>query len=306
MKQKIILSIVLTLSLFSMSCIENTPDTTEKEHPVVSETPERTKPTENYNISIFLDLSDRIDPIKHANKTMDYYQRDIRYIKAISEAFTDHASKRKINQVNDKLQLFFDPEPKNTKINAISEKLKIKLDRNNISKEKLNEIRKIYANYPIQIYELAIKDKAYVGSDIWGFFKNKVADYCIEENSRNILIILTDGYIFNKGSELKNGNRTNYLLSKTIRNNKLNDAMWKEKMDAGNFGFIKAANNLSNLEVLVLGINPDTKNTNEEAVIIEYWEKWLKEMKVSNPKVRGAELPSNMEKIIKDFIDQKK
>jgi hypothetical protein len=202
--------------------------------------------------------------------------------------------------------LFFDPEPKNTKINTISEKLKIRLDKNNISKEKLNEIRKIYADYPIQIYELAIKDKAYVGSDIWGFFKNKVADYCIEANSRNILIILTDGYIFNKGSELKDGNRTNYLLSKTIRSNKLNDAKWKEKMDAGNFGFIKAATNLSNLEVLVLGINPDTKNTNEEAVIIAYWEKWLKEMKVNNPKVSGAELPANMEKIIKDFIAQQK
>lgn len=295
---------VVALSLISCNNADNRKKTEAETETV--RTVETSNRSDNYNISIFLDLSDRIDPVKHANKAMPYYERDVHYIKAVSEAFTDHVSSKKVNLMNDKMQLFFDPEPQNTKINAISERLKIKLDRKNVTKEKLKNIREIYATYPEQIYQMAIKDKAYVGSDIWGFFNDKVTDYCIEENSRNILVILTDGYIFNKGSEIKNGNRTNYLLSKTIREQKLNAADWKEKMDTGNFGFIPAGNNLSNLEVLVLGINPDSKESTEKAIIKEYWEKWLKEMKVANFKVKDAELPSHINKLIKNFIHQKK
>lgn len=302
MIKKLTIYAVLALSVISCKDADN-PKKTETETIGNEETSNH---SDNYNISIFLDLSDRIDPVKHANKAMPYYERDVHYIKAVSEAFTDHVSRKKVNLMNDKMQLFFDPEPQNTKINSISEMLKIKLDRNNVSKDKLKNIREIYATYPKQIYQMAIKDKAYVGSDIWGFFKDKVTDYCIEENSRNILVILTDGYIFNKGSEIKNGNRTNYLLSKTIREYQLNSADWKEKMDTGNFGFIPAGNSLSNLEVLVLGINPDSKESTEKAIIKEYWEKWLKEMKVANFKVKDAELPSHIDKLIKNFIHQKK
>ena len=71
-------------------------------------------------------------------------------------------------------------------------------------------------------------------------------------------------------------------------------------------GFIKANEDLSNLEVLVLGINPDSKNPYEEDVIKAYWGKWLQEMKVKRFEIRGAELPSNMEKVIKDFINKGK
>ena len=42
----------------------------------------------NYNISILIDLSDRIDTIKHSNPTMEYYNRDLGYIKSVSEALT--------------------------------------------------------------------------------------------------------------------------------------------------------------------------------------------------------------------------
>ena len=69
-----------------------------------------------------------------------------------------------------------------------------------------------------------------------------------------------------------------------------------------NFGFIPATKDLSNLEILVLGINPDKKNPYEDDVIKTYWEKWFIDMKVKRFEIKNADLPSNMEKVIRNFI----
>tara|TARA_R110001606_G_scaffold376284_1_gene534899 strand:- start:168 stop:626 length:459 start_codon:yes stop_codon:yes gene_type:complete len=149
---------------------------------------------------------------------------------------------------------------------------------------------------------LAIEDNSYVGSDTWRFFKNKIKDYCIDDNYRNILVILTDGYIFHKNSKIEEDNKTSYLTPQTIRKFKLNTGNWQEKIEKENFGFIPATENLQNLEILVLGINPDNKNSYEQDVIEKYWSDWFNSMKVNKYESKNASLPSNMDKIIKDFI----
>ncbi|HEX8562702.1 MAG TPA: hypothetical protein VF676_06960 [Flavobacterium sp.] len=266
--------------------------------------PEAVDHSGNLNVSILLDLSDRISPEKYPNPAMEYYLRDVGYINSISEAFTDHLTTKKVRQVKDKIQLFFDPAPKNPDINALSEKMKIAVDRNSVSKQTIADIRATYASEPQKIYDLAINDKNYIGSDTWKFFKNKADDYCIEPKHRNILIVLTDGYIFYKDSKMQEGNKTTWLTPETIRTNKLNTSSWKETFDKGGFGFIPANKDLSNLEILVLGINPDTKNQYEEEVIKAYWSNWLEAMKVKRFEIHNAELPADMDKIIKDFIAQ--
>jgi len=258
--------------------------------------------SEDYNISILLDLSDRISLEKNPNPTMEYYQRDLGYIKSVSEAFTQHLKSKRIRQINDKMQLFFNPEPLDPAINTIAQNLRISIDKNNASKELLNSINSDYASQTSKIYESAIKDNKYVGSDIWSFFDSKVKDQCIENKYRNILIILTDGYMFYETTVMKEGNRTTYITPELIRKNGLNTKDWDKKFDKHDFGFIKANDDLSNLEVLVLGINPDKKNPYEEKVIRAYWSKWFTEMKITHFEIKNADLPSNMEKIIKDFI----
>ncbi|UTN04067.1 hypothetical protein L0669_22415 [Flavobacterium bizetiae] len=258
--------------------------------------------SEDYNISILLDLSDRISLKKNPNPTMEYYQRDLGYIKSVSEAFTQHLKSKRIRQINDKMQLFFNPEPLDPAINTIAQNLRISIDKNNASKELLNSINSDYASQTSKIYESAIKDNKYVGSDIWSFFDSKVKDQCIENKYRNILIILTDGYMFYESTVMKEGNRTTYITPELIRKNGLNTKDWDTKFHDQDFGFIKANSDLSNLEVLVLGINPDKKNPYEEKVIRAYWSKWFTEMKISHFEIKNADLPSNMEKIIKDFI----
>lgn len=285
----------LLLILF-FSCKKAEPKKEEKETAIKSSI------SENYNISILIDLSDRISIKKNPNPTMEIYERDLGYIKSVSEAFTQHLKSKRLRQIDDKMQLFFNPEPENSEINSISKELRISVDKNNASKKLLNSINDTYAVKTSKIYESAIKDDKYIGSDIWNFFDSKVQDQCIDKGYRNILVILTDGYIFYDGTQIKNGNLSSYLTPLLIKQNGLNTNDWQKKFDTENFGFITIDKDLSNLEVLVLGINPSKNNPFEEKVIKAYWNKWLSEMKIKHFEIKNADLPSNMDKIIKDFI----
>lgn len=260
------------------------------------------KDKENLNISFLLDLSDRISPQKYGNESMEFYQRDVAYIKSVSEAFVTHLKGKKVRGMNDKIQLYFDPEPLNQNINKISNDLRYHVKRNNASLEILDEIKHMYSEKPLEIYDYAIKDAKYVGSDTWRFFKTKISDYCIEDDYRNILVVLTDGYIYHKDTKIKEGNRSSYLTPQLVKELKLNDKDWKGNIEKKEFGFISTGMDLSNLEVLVLGINPSKNNPYEEDVIMKYWRDWLEDMNVKRYEIKTAELPSNMDKIIKEFI----
>jgi hypothetical protein len=291
------ISMSLLLVLF-FSCKEETKNE-EKETAV------KNSVSENYNISILIDLSDRISIKKNPNPTMEIFERDLGYIKSVSEAFTQHLKSKRMRQIDDKMQLFFNPEPENSEINSISKELRISVDKNNASKKLLNSINDTYAVKTSKIYESAIKDDKYIGSDIWNFFDSKVQDQCIDKGYRNILVILTDGYIFYDGTQIKDENLSSYLTPQFIKQNGLNTNDWEKKFEKENFGFIKINTDLSDLEVLVLGIDPSKNNPFEEKVIKAYWNKWLSEMKIKHFEIKNADLPSNMDKIIKDFILEK-
>jgi len=274
-------------------------------HDIVENPKKPTKDTSrNWNVSILLDLSDRISPEKYPNTTMPYHLRDVGYIMSVSEAFSEHIKGKKIKQMDDKIQLFFDPAPLNPEINSMSKDLKISLTKENVSNELINSAEKKYKEKPLQLYQLAIKDNNYIGSDTWKFFKTKINQYCIEKDHRNILIILTDGYIYYENSRMTEHNETSFLTPEVIRKNGFNTPNWADKFHSGNFGFIKANADLSNLEILVLGINPNTKNPYEEDVIKAYWTKWFEAMKVKRYEIHTAELPADMDEVVKEFISK--
>lgn len=289
---------IITASLLLILTFSCQKDSEKEQKEISSKTPV----SENYNISILLDLSDRISLKKNPNPTMEYYQRDLGYIKSISEAFTQHLRSKRIRQIDDKMQLFFNPEPLDPAINTIAENLRISIDKNTASKKLLNSINTDYAVQTSKIYDSALKDDHFIGSDIWNFFDTKAKDQCIENKYRNILIVLTDGYMYHENTIITEATRTTYITPELIRKNGLNTKDWDKKLQEKDFGFIKIEENFSNLEVLVLGINPNKNNPYEEKVIRAYWTKWLTEMKVSHFEIKNADLPSNMEKIIKNFM----
>lgn len=258
----------------------------------------------NINVSILIDLSDRIDPKTNPNPTMEYFQRDTEYIKAIEKGFLNHIKSKKIITYEDQMQVFFNPEPLDPKMNELTKELKVSFDKNT-PRNYFDQVDKKYSELPTTIYQSAIKDGNYVGSDIWEFFKNKVKDYCIKNDHRNILFILTDGYMYHENTKFSEGSKTSYLTGKLIKANHLTTSNFKEVIEKNKFGFVKANDNLNNLEVIVLGINPEKGNPFEEAVIKEYWENWLKEMKIKNYQIKSADLPSNLEPIILKAISGK-
>jgi len=283
MKAKLLLSSILILFIANSFKIESPTD-------------------QNLNISFLLDLSDRIDPKKNSNPAMEYYQRDIQYIKSIEKAFIEHVKRKKILRLNDQMQVFFDPEPKNPQINKLSQQLKVSFNKRS-NKADIEKIEKIFSEVPARIYQSAIKDNKFVGSDIWGFFKENVNDYCIKPNSRNILFILTDGYMFHEDSKFMEGSKSSYLTSKLIKTFKLNTSNYKALMQKNGYGFIKANQDLNNLEVVVLGVNPVKGNPFEIDVINKYWVDWFKEMKVKTYMIKRADLPSDLDPIIKKYIN---
>jgi hypothetical protein len=295
--------ILFLITILFFSCKEDSKEESIKE--VITNNHvnvDNTSTNINLNVSFLLDLSDRISPVKYPNESMEFYLRDVAYIKSVSEAFDTHLRGKKVRQMNDKIQLYFDPEPKNQNINNISSQLKYSIERKTVSLELLDELKNVYATKPIEIYDSAINDDEYIGSDTWRFFKNKIKDYCIEDEFRNILVILTDGYIYHKNTIIKEENRTSYLTPQDIRRFKLNKNNWKEKMEEEGFGFISTRDDLENIEILVLGINPDKKNPYEEDVIMKYWKDWFYKMNVGRFEIKTAVLPADMDNIIKDFI----
>jgi hypothetical protein len=259
---------------------------------------------EDLNISLFLDVSDRIDPVKHPNKTMQYYERDLGYIKSIAESFRLHILNKKLGQMNDQIQVFLDPNPEDEKINQIIDNLKITLNKNNVTRELIDSIDYQYAEMCENLYNAAIADSKYVGSDIWGFFKRKVNDYCIRDNKRNILVIITDGYAYHRDNKFKLGNKSSYLFTSLIEELELKNSEWEERYEKLDCGFIVENKDLKNLEVLVLGINAYKKTPFEEDIIRRYWTDWFNAMGITRFELKSADLPANIDHVIKRFILQ--
>tara|TARA_R110002167_G_scaffold247308_5_gene452898 strand:- start:466 stop:1341 length:876 start_codon:yes stop_codon:yes gene_type:complete len=259
----------------------------------------------NLNVSLLLDLSDRIDTIKYPNESMEFYLRDLGYIESISNAFVEHLSKKKLRVMDDKIAVFFSPEPKNPKINTISQNLKFHVTKNNATLGLFENIKSTYSKKSKEIYEQALTDGQYIGSDTWSFFKNKVETFCIDDDSRNLLIILTDGYLYYLDNLRKQDNLSTYLTPQYIKSNQLGKSDWKVRVDDQKYGFIPAAENLGELEILVLGINPSTSSVYDDDVIKTYWQNWFEEMGVGYYELRNAELPSDMDPIIREFINRK-
>jgi len=123
-----------------------------------------------------------------------------------------------------------------------------------------------------------------------------------DTNYRNILIIITDGYIYHEDSKIKDKNRTSYLLPNVIKANGLRgNNNWKQKFDEGNYGFIVSRSDLEKLEVLVLEINTTIKDY--EDIIKAYLSKWFEEMGIKKYKIYNNELDlDNTKDRIKEFV----
>lgn len=271
---------------------------------VIGNVPKLSSKRPNLNISILLDLSDRISPEKYPNEAMEYYQRDLGYIESISKAFTIHCLNKKMRTMDDRMQVFVEPTPSNPKINELLANLKIEITKDNASKELLEDIVPVYDDNLNEIYKSTIDDKLYPGSDIWGFFDGKASDYCIKPDYRNILFVITDGYLYYQHNQREDGHgKSNRLIPQDLVTKGLLGNDWKQVIDNKGYGFIIPQNDgLPELEVFVLGLNGYNKSPYAGDVIEYFWKTWLDGMHVKDPKLKPAELPITLDDVIAAYI----
>jgi hypothetical protein len=287
---------ILALLLWSCGSANHEPVASDRKAPV----PPSAK---QINLTILLDLSDRIDPVANPG----HVERDSALISYFSSYFLGQMATKGTYMSKGKMRLIFSPNPPDPGINMAAQVLNIDL-----SKMDTKEKKKVYETLGVtvaenisRIYRTAIGQGKWPGSDIWRFFKNDVKDVAVDKDTsyRNILVVFTDGYIYHDDSQDKDRNRYAYILPKLFDKYKLRgNNGWAEKMDKDDFGLISKRADLEALEVLMLEVTPSPKFKNDEDVIRKVMEKWLGEMKVKRWGIFNSDLPERTKQKVEGFL----
>lgn len=237
------------------------------------------------NLSVYIDLSDRL--IKQPG-AVPQMENDTAIINCIFELFLDRC-KKNILKNEDHFQVFFYPVPTHSNINLIAKSLNLDLGKAGatMKKKAVKEFQNTYKENLETIYTSTMNSKKWVGSDIWGFFSNKKVDQlCIKDGYRNVLVILTDGYLFYEPNKIKQGNQYSYILPQTLNNPKSS--------------LIVKRGGLEGLEVLMLEISP--KSPTERERMTQILSDWFSQMGVQKFVVNEADVSANTEAVITNFL----
>lgn len=239
------------------------------------------------NITIYLDLSDRITREMQPSQK----DRDIAIVNKLVQCFKDKCVSDQILRAKNRIKVLFYPSPNSSEIATLASALELDMSKLK-GKEKrlaLKDIETKFNNSLTQIYDETLKAHKWVGSDIWGFFSNKkVDDQCIRKDSRNILVILTDGYLYHINNKQKEGEAYSYILPQTLNN--------------PNSSLMVKRQGLDDLEVIMLEVNPfDPKIHDKLSSVLE---DWFRGMGVKKFVVSETDLPNNTATVIDNFIAQ--
>lgn len=257
------------------------------------------------NLTILLDLSDRIDPLTNAGHS----ERDSALIGYLTSYFLGQMKAHGTYMAKGKMRLIFHPNPPDPSINTAAQQLNIDLTKLDTKgkKDVYDSLDHIVARNISSIYRTTMDQAKWPGSDIWRFFKNDVKDVAVDKDSsyRNVLVVFTDGYIFHSDSKDKYENRYAYILPDLFDTYKLrNNNSWEERMDKLDFGLISKRSDLDQLEVLVLEVSPSAKHKNDEDIIRKVMGKWFDEMKVKRWKVFNSDLPERTKQKVEGFFGE--
>lgn len=298
MKYLLIIAVILS----SCTSADN-----KKETPAAQTNSPATKGKKQINLTILLDLSDRIDPGSNPNHPQ-HFERDSTLISYLADYFLQQMTVENAYATKGKLRVVFHPNPPDPGINLAAKKLNVDLstmepkDKKTVYKTLSATVAENIGN----IYRTTISQAQWPGSDIWRFFKNDVKEIAIDGDTayRNILVVFTDGYIYHQDSKDNNANRYTYLLPGLFdKYNLRKDKNWPQTIDKLDFGLITKQDNLHQLEVLVLEVTPSPEHKGDEDIIRKVLDKWFSEMKVKRWKIINSDLPVYTIKKIQGFLE---
>jgi hypothetical protein len=260
----------------------------------------------NLNLTILIDLSDRISVAKNPEQS----EKDIEIIVSVLENFKKFLSSKGVIHSEDRIKVIFYPVSQYDIFKSIADSLSIDFATLEFSERKLTFELLIskFKNNLKKLYAVASKANSFPGSDLFNYFKHRIIDDCIIPNSNfiNTLVILTDGYIYYENSKYQLNNRVSYLAPKSNQIELLRNVNnWEEHFHKNDFGLIKIENDLSDLNILLCEFNPIYKSPKDFDIMKLYWSKWLEEQKIKkdNYKIIKTELTSINKNLINTFFE---
>ena len=215
-KYLLLLGIVSTLSA---SCVD--PSTKQEDQ-------------QPLNISVFIDLSDRLIRVMEPNQMA----RDTAIVGYLADYFKSVTLGPQILSSKNNIKVFFYPTPQNSDIATLAKGLSVDLGtlQGIEKKNAILAMKQNFQNNLAQIYSKAIDDgnnNKWPGCDIWDFFSSKKVDVqCIRNGYRNILIILTDGYLYEENNKMKDGHAYSYILPQTLQDSESSLIVKRNKFKA--------------------------------------------------------------------------
>ncbi|MBD0367107.1 MAG: hypothetical protein ICV53_13520 [Flavisolibacter sp.] len=294
--------------LFLFSCSDNTASPPEPKTTKTNNLP--TIKNKHLNISVLIDLSNRIDNRIHPAGP-SYSERDIAIIQNLADAVKNNIEAFGAFKAAARLNIYFHPEPQDPQMAAIAKQLTAEC-KSGTTPEAAKHNKQVFAsldsnlkNGLAHIYTLAVQKKEYPGSNIWRFMKDEASYKCMEDTTtfRNILVILTDGYLYDVNERHQNGNRFSYIERNFPHFTRFRDQrLLHTQFDQQNYGLEPIGKKLNGLEVLVMEVAPEEKYPQDYDIIKKYWEKWLKEMNVTHSAIIKTQQPEYAKQIIAKFL----
>ncbi len=259
----------------------------------------------NLNVTILLDLSDRISISENPHQ----FERDIAISSIIINQIKKYLKLKSRVLAEDKIKVVFYPSWNNQIGNKIASELNIDFADYDAAKkfEVFKSIDSIYISNLESLYKYAINSKNFPGSDIYSFFSYKVEDFCIinDTNFVNLLVIISDGYLYWHYNKISDGNRFSYIGPNANHVNIFRDnSNWRADFERGDYGFLRTNKDLSKLNILALEFAPDTKIPRDFEILEAYWSKWFDEMKVKSYKIVQSDLPSNTKVVVEKYLNE--
>ena len=268
-----LLAIIIVCSCMS-SCNKSSNNTQNKDDSTVENNLESISKNTPLNLSIFVDLSDRI---MKAQSNMMQEEKDKIILKELANKFIDKNT-TKFTSSKDIFQIVFYPAPNGAQDFSKNLSLYLNQLKPQEKKEALLNFQENLSNGVDSLYSNAVKANAFFGSDIWGYFsKDKVKDL-YNDGFRNVLVVITDGYIYDANNKVKDGNNYSYILPSTL--------------SIPNSGLIPCKISNPNLEIYVIecNANPQTDFPKMKTIL----EKWFKDMGIEKMDIQDSDIPANV------------
>ena len=255
------------------------------------------------NVIIYLDLSDRLEREDQINNDKQLIKHCVNLFKTVVES--SYVSGKLWS--SDAISINFKPPMRDTEL---ASNLTIDFETIN-DKDKVDAYKIFFPQeedptifkYIDKVYELAYaQHPKYPGSDFYEFLREDLP-YLVKDKDpdgydyENILIVITDGYVYmSKQNPKRENNKLGHLEGPrldALRNN----SKWEELYETNNWGMISTGKKFNNLKVLGLQFYPDCivnsiqprtnlrplkPCINEFDVLKKFWTDWFEEMGVQD------------------------